>query len=51
MESIIFVGADADFHCKIMQDEADIFFVLFIIGRNHGSYAVSTIEETSRDVS
>ncbi|XP_074370556.1 protein SIEL [Apium graveolens] len=32
------------------QDEADIFFVLFIIGRNHGSYAVSIVEETSRDI-
>lgn len=32
------------------QDEADIFFVMFIIGRNHGSYAVSIMEETSQDI-
>lgn len=35
---------------KYPQDEADIFFVLFVIGRNHGSYAVSIVEETSRDI-
>ncbi|WOH08074.1 hypothetical protein DCAR_0727511 [Daucus carota subsp. sativus] len=32
------------------QDEADIFLVLFIIGRKHGSYAASTVEETSQDI-
>ncbi|KAK1400351.1 Integrator complex subunit [Heracleum sosnowskyi] len=32
------------------EDEADIFFVLFDIGRNHGSYAVRVIEETSPDI-
>lgn len=52
MENIILVGSNAVFPCTtILQDEADIFLVLFIIGRKHGSYAASTVEETSQDVS
>lgn len=32
------------------QDEAEIFSVLFNIGRSHGSYAVSIVEEVSQEI-
>lgn len=35
---------------KHPQDEADIFSVLFHIGRNHGKFVVSTINEASEEI-
>lgn len=38
-------------HITSFQDEADIFSALFHIGRNHGKFVVSIINEVSEEVS